>query len=155
MNIFTRTLVHGAGAALVALSIGSAWAGELSDKAERLFSSSVIESVSESGSAGKIELKIPARTPGYFESGDKANKVFAIESVRLFREVPSLDHLSVSMPRDGGSQTLGVSRAQIEQHYGINLADLRDPSAWRQQFIQVYDNPQSRAEFVGKFVTEE
>lgn len=141
--------------ALVALSIGSAWAGELSDKAERLFSSSVIESVDESGATGKIALKIPARSPGYFESGDKANKVFAIESVRIFREVPSLDRLSVSMPREGGSQTLNVSRGQIERYYGISLSDLRDPSAWRQRFIQVYDNPKSRAEFVGKFVSEE
>lgn len=156
MKIFGRALVRGAGAALVALSMGSACASEFTDKVERLFSSSVVESATESGPSGKVVLKVPARTPGYFESGDKANKVFAIESVRIFREVPALERLNITMPRDAGSQTLNVTRSQVEAYYGISIAATSsDPSIWREKFIQVYDNPESRAKFVEKFVTVE
>lgn len=155
MNNFGRTLVRGAGAALVALSMGSACASEFTDKVERLFSSSVVESVSESGPSGTVVLQVPSRTPGYFESGDKANKVFAIESVRIFREVPALERLNISLPRDGGLQTLNVTRSQVEAYYGISIAATSDPSIWREKFIQVYDNPGSRAKFVEKFVTGE
>lgn len=100
-------------------------------------------------------LKIPDRSPDYYESGDKANKVLAIESVRIFREVPDLDRLTVTVPRDGKAQTLDVTRAQIEQYYKINLSELAgNPSAWREDFIQQYDNENSRAEFVKTFATE-
>lgn len=138
---------------MVALSLGNACASEFSDKAERAFSS--IDSVSETGSTGKVSLKVPERTPMYYESGDKANKVFAIDSVRVFRDVPKLERLVVTIPREDKVQTLDVTRDQVEQHYGINLTDLAaNPSSWRESFIQPYDTKQSRAEFVKKFVTE-
>lgn len=155
MNFFGRAAVHGAAAALITLSMGSARATEFSDKIERLFSPSVIESSKELGSTGQIVLRIPASSPDYFEAGDKARKVFAIESVRLFREVPGLERLSVTIPRQGKAQTLDVTRLQIEQYYGISLSSLKSvPGAWGEKFIQVYDNPESRGLFVKKFVTE-
>lgn len=144
--------MHGAGALLVALSLGNACASEFSDKAERAFSS--IDSVSETGSTGKVSLKVPERTPTYYESGDKANKVFAIDSVRVFRDVPKLERLVVTIPREDKVQTLDVTRTQVEQYYGISLSDLANPSNWRESFIQPHDTEQSRADFVKKFVTE-
>lgn len=153
MNGFGRAVVRGAGALLVALSIGNACASEFSDKAERAFSS--IDSLSETGSTGKISLKIPTRMPDYYESGDKANKVFAIDSVRVFRDVPKLERLVVTLPREDKVQTLDVTRAQVEQYYDISLSDLAPhTSKWREEFIQRYDNKQARAEFVERFVTE-
>ncbi|MNZ53355.1 hypothetical protein D3C78_712300 [compost metagenome] len=153
MNDFGRAVVRGAGALLIALSIGNACASEFSDKAERAFSS--IDSVSETGSTGKVSLKVPERSPTFYESGDKANKVFAIDSVRVFRDVPKLERLVVTIPREDKVQTLDVTRAQIEQYYGISLTDLAaNPSSWRESFIQSHDNKQSRADFVKKFVTE-
>lgn len=153
MSGFGRAVVRGAGALLIALSIGNACASEFSDKAERAFSS--IDSVSEKGSTGTVSLKVPERSPTYYESGDKANKVFAIDSVRVFRDVPRLERLMVTIPREGKVQTLDVTRAQVEQYYGISLSDLAaNPSSWRETFIQPHDNKQSRADFVKKFVTE-
>ncbi|MBH3411457.1 hypothetical protein [Pseudomonas putida] len=155
MNGFGRALVRGAGALLVALSIGNAYAGEFSDKVERVLSSSTIDSVSESGKAGNVVLKVPARSPDYYESGDKANKILAVESVRIFREVPDLERLKITIPRDGKAQTLDVTRAQVEKFYEISLSELAaNPSSWRESFIQPHDNKQSRADFVQKFVTE-
>ncbi|WDM87562.1 hypothetical protein LG197_23610 [Pseudomonas asiatica] len=155
MNRFGRAAVRGASALLIALSIGNAHASEFSDKVERVLSSSTIDSVSETGKAGTVVLKVPARSPDYYESGDKANKVLAIESVRIFREVPDLERLTVTLPREGKAQTLDVTRAQVEQYYKINLSELAgNPSAWREDFIQQYDNQSSRAKFVNTFATE-
>ncbi|MNM99596.1 hypothetical protein D3C81_1121610 [compost metagenome] len=154
MNSFGRAVVRGAGALLVALSIGSACASEFSDKAERVFPSA--SSIIESGTTGTVVLKVPERFPTYYETGDKANKVFAIDSVRIFRDVPVLKRLIVTVPREGKrSQTLDVTRAEVEQYYQIDLSELAPHSTnWREGFIQQYDNKQARAEFVERFVTE-
>ncbi|WP_409269673.1 hypothetical protein [Pseudomonas sp. KCJK9044] len=153
MNDFGRAVVRGAGALLIALSIGNACASEFSDKAERAFSS--IDSLSETGSTGNVSLKVPTRMPDYYESGDKANKVFAIDSVRVFRDVPKLERLVVTIPREDKVQTLDVTRTQVEQYYGISLTELAaNPTSWRESFIQPHDNKPSRADFVNKFVTE-
>ncbi|MEK2611110.1 hypothetical protein WLF18_18550 [Pseudomonas shirazensis] len=153
MNRFGRAVLRGAGALLITLSVGTAWGSEFSDKAERVFTS--IDSVSETGATGKVLLKVPERGPTYYETGDKAHKIFAIDSVRVFRDVPKLERLMVTIPREGKTQTLDVTRAQVEQYYKISLSDLAPhTSKWREEFIQRYDNKQSRADFVKKFVTE-
>ena len=135
------------------MAAGGAWASEFLDKTERIFSPSVIESVSELGGIGKISFKIPERMPDYFESGDKANKVFAIESVRLFRDVPSLKRLTLKIPKTEGTQVLDISRADIEKYYGVDLSVRSgDPAAWREGFIHQRDTKDSRADFVKRFV---
>lgn len=145
--------MRGAAALLVALSIGNACASEFSDKAERVFTS--IDSLSETGPTGDVLLKVPERGPTYYETGDKANKIFAVDSVRVFRDVSKLERLIVTIPREGKVQTLDVTRSQVEQFYKISLADLAaNPSSWREIFIQPFDNKKSRADFVKKFVTE-
>ena len=155
MNRFGRAVLRGAGALLITLSVGTAWASEFSDKVERVFSPSVFKSAQESGSTGTVDFKIPDRHPEYFETGDKANKVFAIDSVRIFRDLPKLDRLIFKVPREGSTQTLDVTRSQIEQHYEVSLSDLAaNPSNWREGFIQQFDNKKSRAEFAERFVTQ-
>lgn len=154
MNSLGRAVVRGGGALLVALGIGNACAGGFSDKVERVLPSSLIDSVMESGNEGSVVLKAPARSLDYYESGDKANKIFAVESVRIFREVPDLERLKITIPRNGKLQTLDVTRRQVEKYYGIHLSDLAaNPSSWRESFIQLHDNKLSRAEFVEKFLT--
>jgi hypothetical protein len=155
MNGFERAVVRGVGALLVALSIGNACASEFSDKVERVFSPSVFESAHESGSTGTVDFKVPDRHPDYFETGDKANKVFAIDSVRIFRDLPKLNRLIFKVQREGFIQTLDVTRSQVEQHYELSLSDLAaNPSNWREDFIQPFDNRKSRADFAERFVTQ-
>lgn len=155
MNRFGRAVLRGTGALLVALSVGNTWAGEFSDKVERVFSPSVIKSAEESGSTGRVEFKKPDRQPDYFENGDKANKVFAIDAVRVFRDLPTIQRLIFKVPRAGSIQTLDVTRSQVEQHYEISLSDLAtNPSNWREGFIQPFDNKKSRADFAERFVTQ-
>lgn len=143
-------------ALLPLLTLGNAWGGEFKDKVERIFSSSVVESISESGSSGEVTFRTPERMPDYFETGDKVNKVFAIESARVFRDVTSLERLTFRVPADGKRYTMSISRDDIEQHYGVDFAEMNgDLDAWRTEFTQDYDNKQSRAEFVEKFVAKE
>lgn len=139
--------------AVLIMAAGGAWASEFQDKAERIFSPSIIESVSESGANGKISFKIPERMPDYFVSADKTNKVFAIESARLFRDVPSLKRLTLKIPNDGIVQVLDISRADIQKYYGLDFAAMNgDLNTWHEEFIQRFDTKELRADFVRNFV---
>lgn len=137
------------------LMMGSAWASDFSEKVERIFSPAVIESVSDSGSSGEVTFKVPERMPDYFDTGDKINKVFAIESARIFRDVESLEHLTLKVPKEGEMYILAISRTNIENYYGVNFSGMRaDLNLWRSNFVNIYDNKKSRAEFSEKFVTK-
>ena len=121
---------------------------------ERIFSPSVIESINESGTSGEVAFKAPERMPDYFESGDKANKVLAIESVRVFRDVPGLERLKLKVPQGATERVLDVSRADVESYYKVSFSEMNsDPNVWRTKFIQNYDNKESRADFVDRFAT--
>jgi hypothetical protein len=101
----------------------------------------------------QIAFKIPAGEPDYFTSGDKANKVFAIESARLFRDLPSLQRLIFAIPNNGVLWVLDISRSDIESYYELRFSAMSgDPSVWRSQFLRNYDTEQSRADFVKFFV---
>lgn len=157
MKTFGRAVKYGVGlAALMVLAAGSTWAGEFSDKVERIFSPSVIGSVKESGSAGEVTFKVPERMPSYFEDGDKANKILAIDSARLFRELPGLDRLALNVPKAGKVQKIDVSRTEVEKYYKVSFTAMSsDLNLWRNEFIQTYDNKASRAQFVDHFATEQ
>lgn len=138
----------------VLLPLGTAWAGAFTDRAERVFSSTIIASVKESGAAGEVTFKVPERAANYFVTGDKLNKVFAIDSARIFRDVEGLERLTFHIPAHGKTYSLRVTRADIEKHYGMSFKGM-SMDAWRNEFIQVFDNKQSRAKFVERFVKAE
>ena len=152
-----RGALSGAGrvVALAALlMLGNAWAGEFTDRVDRVFSSSIVGAVKESGTGGEITFKAPSVEPRYFEAGDKLGKVFAIDSARLFRDVKGLEQLTFKIPAYGKTYSMSISRADIETHYGVNFAAMNgDLDAWRTQFVQIFDNKQSRAKFSERFVT--
>lgn len=156
MAMFGRAKKLAALALLSLLTLGNAWGGEFQDKVERIFPAAVVKSMKESGSSGEVIFRTPDRAPEYFETGDKVNKVFAIDSARVFRDVPGLERLTLRVPADGKRYTLSISRDDIEQYYGVDFAKMNgNLDAWRAEFAQNYDNKQSRAAFVEKFVTTE
>lgn len=139
--------------AILLLMVGNAWASQFTEKVERIFSPSVIGALKEEGTTGEVTFQAPGRMPDYFDTGDKANKIFAIEAARVFRDVPTLEHLTLNVPKAGSVQTLDISRSDLEQFYEISFSAMsNDPDIWRSQFIQRYDNKESRAKFVGRFV---
>lgn len=141
----------------VFLVFGYAWAdGEFKEKAERIFSSSIIYSIKDNDGAGEIIFKTPKNMPSYFVEGDKVNKVFAIESARLFKDLPTLERLKLQIPANGKAYSMNISRQEIEKFYDTDLKAIgENPDIWREEFIKRYDNKESRAEFASVFVTQE
>ncbi|WP_153013751.1 hypothetical protein [Deinococcus grandis] len=119
------------------------------DTARQYFNRGIIYSISapEQGK-GIIDFR---NNPEYLGTGDKVNKVMAIESARLFREIKELNDLSLTIPSAGKTYRLQVTRKQMDSHYGTKLADL-SMETWRNFFLERYDTKQARAEFVAKHV---
>lgn len=119
------------------------------DAVARYFSPVVTESSSFENGSGKINFK---QNADYFETGDKINKIMAIESARLFRSVGDLNRLAISIPAADGTHSLDITRQQLEDHYGGPVSRFASMDAWRDQFIQANDTKEARAAFVQKFV---
>lgn len=90
----------------------------------------------------------------YFTTGDKTNKVLAIESARWFRDLPSLERLTLTVPAETGSITVELDRLTVERYYNVDFDELRaDESldSWRAQISEPHNNKEPRAEFVRRF----
>lgn len=86
--------------------------------------------------------------PEYFETGDKINKIAAIESARLFRESEGLNKLQMFFQTSDGGYEVVVTRDQIEDYYG---QPFEAGMNW-EGFISQFDNEDSRADFAEEFV---
>lgn len=141
----------------VFLIFSNAWASsEFNEKVERIFSSSIIQSIKDNDGTGEIIFKTPENMPSYFVTGDRVNKVFAIESARLFRDLPSLERLRFQVPSDGKIYSMLITRQEIEKFYDIDFKSMSGSlDIWREDFIKRYDNKESRAGFAERFVTQE
>lgn len=80
----------------------------------------------------------------YFETGDKRNKLLAIEVVRWFRDLPWMDYLVLTIP---GVETIGIRREDVAWLIDkpipgeIPLEKLaEDPAMWK-RFLEYFDNP--------------
>lgn len=136
------------------LSMGSVYADDAVDQTiGRTFDSSIIQSAELKANKITIKLKTPDVMTNYFTTGDKANKVFAIDSCRLLRNNPDLKHISIWLPMPDGMRVMSVSRKEIEDYYGVDFAAMKDNmDLWRESFVLVYDNKESRQRFVDRFV---
>lgn len=127
----------------------STFSPKFMDTANKYFNATIIESAATPQEGeGVITLK---NNTEYFGTGDKINKVMAIESARLFREVKELNDLRVTLPNDGKTYQMHVTREQMDDHYGMQLADLTIDN-WRSDFLERYDTKEARAAFVAKYV---
>ncbi len=119
---------------------------------KKVFSTAIIDTVKSNKGKGEILFKDPSSMPSYFRTGDKVNKVFAIESARLFRNSPNLNALKMTIPLEK-NYTMNISRVEIEKFYNVNLSSMKDNlERWRTDFIQKYDSKETRAKFAAKFV---
>jgi hypothetical protein len=116
---------------------------------QRIFSSNVIDSISYNNGKGIIIFK---QNDDYFGTGDKINKIFAIESVRIFRDDQDIHALQMVIPISKKIYMMNVNKTDIELFYNINITDLsNNPETWRINFINKYDNKNIRKMFVAKF----
>lgn len=128
----------------------SAKADNFSDAVYRNFSEQLIQSVDYSNNTGSIVFN---QKDEYFTTGDKINKIFAIESVRLFRDVPELVILKITIPTHDKKYNLSVSDELLNSFYNININDLRqNPQNWKSYFLDNNDTKDKRRAFSLKFV---
>ncbi len=130
------------------------------------FSQSIVKSMSFKNGKLVIVLKDPDKSSKYFTTGDKINKIFAIEPARFFYKIPSLDVVDMTIVLPSKKYKLVITRAQLESYYNIKMANIREywdeegafknllkvGDKWRNQFIRKYDSKSQRAKFVRKFV---
>lgn len=120
---------------------------------KKVFAATIIERVQYNASNKKIGYILFKPRPEYFGTGDKVNKIMAIESARLFRNIVEMQGLGLIIPLSGKEYRLAIPRSRIEQWYRLDFAAMHgDPDAWRSNFIQKYDSKKQRAKFAAKFV---
>lgn len=130
---------------------------------ESVFPTSMRKSASFNDGYLKIELKERESAPGYYDTGDKVNKILAIESVRLFYKIPVLKKLDLSLNINSGNYYLIINKEEIEDFYAIDIEELREfydtgelriGDKWRESFINLFDNKDNRMLFFEKFVNK-
>lgn len=124
---------------------------ELDAAVRAMVPSSLIKSVKLSKDKATVILKENPDFPDYFTSGDKMNKIFAIGSVRMFRDLPGLQELHLEIPDGGKTRTLHITRNDLIKHYGADPATFTG-DAWRNDFLRNYDNESSRVDFAKSWV---
>lgn len=137
----------------VFLTAGTVWGqDDFETQTKRIFSSSILESVRIYKGNGEIIFKDSPKMSSYFRTGDKINKIFAIESARLFRDVRDLKSLKMTIPLEKRTYAMSISRKTIEKFYGLNFSAMKgNVDTWRSKFIKKYDNKKIRAYFAAKF----
>lgn len=95
----------------------------------------------------------------YMSTGDLINKTLHIEPIRILREFPNLNEVTMILPFQGKKYTINVKRKSIEQYYNVDLKAMHnDPSCdfklW-QEFLYKYDDKEERAKYVKQFVKVE
>lgn len=136
---------------------------QLSTAVTTSFSNSILQDYSLDGSKLTIELREPQGIGDYYESGDKLNKLLAIEPIRMFYKIPNITEVEIIANLNMGSFHLVVTKSQAESFYSIDIDGMREyfdtgqlmpGDKWRTQFIQRFDEPSTRARFVQRFLVQ-
>ncbi|OLO05093.1 hypothetical protein [Salinicola socius] len=117
---------------------------------QRIFSPSILEDVDFKNGHGEIVFHAPKVLPDYFEAGDKVNKIFALESARLFRDMPTLKSLDMAILVEGEARAISLERGAVEDYYSVDFTQLSDKRRW-QSFVADNDSNEMRQAFVDNF----
>lgn len=120
---------------------------EFDAEMKKVFSSSILQNAQMQGSVAVASVTNPPSDPTYLSTGDKTNKLFAIETVRIFKDLPGLNTMTLTVRDGDATKMLMAWRDSIDAYYGIKSASM-DWSA----FTADHDNEQSRQAFVDRFV---
>ncbi|MDR4997911.1 hypothetical protein [Brevibacillus parabrevis] len=91
----------------------------------------------------------------YWESGDGINKVLMEEPIRLLREFPALQKVTLTVNHDK-KYSISVDRATVEDYLKVNLAEIgTDKEKWRNEIVNKFFTKAERAKYIEKFVKAE
>lgn len=91
----------------------------------------------------------------YFSTGDQINKILMEESSRLFKEFPSASSIGIFLPFDGKTNSVTLSKEEIEKFYKVDFNTLTSDDEWRGRISNPFFNDEDREMFVAEFVDVE
>lgn len=151
INALNKTGSQTAATQAPATPVGQNFGEEFNSRAALAFST-LQDTNGSSDGIGVVNLK--PRTDDYYTSGDKINKIMAVESARLFRSVAGLKELKINLPSEGKSYTLDLTQQQAQDHYGLDFSNM-SLDQWQSDFLPKFDSKEARASFAQKFVKVE
>ncbi|WP_059040600.1 hypothetical protein [Paenibacillus rubinfantis] len=83
------------------------------------------------------------------------NKALMEESTRLFREFPALASVQVSLPFQGKTYYVDVTKQEIEDYFDVNFADLHEDETldkWKSEVAEQYFTEEERGKYAEKFI---
>lgn len=123
-------------------------------------SSSFIKKVQVKGQTLEVQLKEASESDPifatYYSSGDKRNKILAIESIRWLVKLPGIDKVDLTITADGETSNIVMPRSEVESYVGASLASYSDGEGsindkWRNEFLPVHDTKSGRMAIVERF----
>ncbi|HWO98066.1 MAG TPA: hypothetical protein VNM45_17390 [Bacillus sp. (in: firmicutes)] len=95
---------------------------------------------------------------GFFSTADAIQKILTGHNLRLFMQFPALETISMTLPFEGKTYSIHLSRQEAIDYVGFNLEEL-DPEqdSWRTQFMNPYYRNEGgkRQKFFDHFVKVE
>lgn len=87
----------------------------------------------------------------YWSTGDAINKALMEEPLRLLREFPELQNVSMILPFQGKHYFTNVDRSTVEEYLKFKLASL-DKDAWIEKVSNKFFTKEERSKYIAKFV---
>lgn len=88
----------------------------------------------------------------YFATGDQINKLLMQESTRLFKEFPATQSVKMTLPFEGKTYIVDLTKDEVEQFYNVSFDDMKANDTWNEEISNVFFNKTDREKFVNTFV---
>ncbi|MCR8928843.1 helix-turn-helix domain-containing protein [Priestia megaterium] len=88
----------------------------------------------------------------YFWTGDKINKILAIEPARILNKFPETDEVEIVLPFNGKVNKVSVKRESLNQYLGYKIEDLSfKDQTWHENFLKDTSSKVQRAKLIKEF----
>lgn len=68
----------------------------------------------------------------YWSTGDKIDKLFVIETTRLFKKNPVLENLEVILPFEGKTYEASINKKELEKVLKVKMDTLNESTNWKE-----------------------
>ncbi|WP_242298178.1 hypothetical protein [Bacillus cereus group sp. BfR-BA-01382] len=68
----------------------------------------------------------------YWSTGDKIDKLFVIETTRLFKKNPALENLEVILPFEGKTYEASINKKELEKVLKVKMDTLNESTNWKE-----------------------
>lgn len=88
----------------------------------------------------------------YFWTGDKINKILAIEPARILNKFPETDEVEIVLPFNDKINKVSVKRKHLNQYLGYKIEHLSfKKQTWHEKFLKDVSSKAQRAKLIKQF----